>query len=161
MGTSSRGCKVSPISEPHLVHIYLTPNSRLRRFPRIQAAISTAILFRIFVTIGPVNGHLQIVCRPLFPVRHLGRRPGAAKRRESGERECYDTNSNRCHSFRWASFVRPEVGHRALTELTFFVRPELHLQLANNCPGYRPRVEPGASSMRRSDYRRPVYAGGT
>ena len=28
MGTSSRGCKVSPISEPHLVHIYLTPNSQ-------------------------------------------------------------------------------------------------------------------------------------
>ena len=28
MGTSSRGCKVSPISEPHLVHIYLTPNTQ-------------------------------------------------------------------------------------------------------------------------------------
>ncbi len=30
-GTSSPGCKVSPISAPHVVHIYLTPNTREER----------------------------------------------------------------------------------------------------------------------------------
>ena len=31
METSSRGCKVSLISAPHVVHIYLTPNSKYAR----------------------------------------------------------------------------------------------------------------------------------
>jgi hypothetical protein len=42
----------------------------LCRFPRVQAAIATAILVRAVVTIGGIDGDLQILRHPLFAIRH-------------------------------------------------------------------------------------------
>ena len=52
--------------------IHLLPRlaSSLRRFPRIQPAISTAVRFRIVVTIGRRRADVEIGSRPFFTVRH-------------------------------------------------------------------------------------------
>lgn len=88
-----------------------------RGFPRVQPPIPAAICFSVFIAPGRRCFQLQVVSRPLFPVRHplRGSRPAgnllrhrtrhrAAFRPHAGtKRDCRDPNRNRPSLFHPAS----------------------------------------------------------